>query len=58
MSILCNEKEISIKSETTGNELVQALKLTDPHQGTAIYINDKPSDMTDKIKPGDTVNIY
>ncbi len=58
MSILCNEKEISIKSATTGNELVQTLKLTDPHQGTAIYINGKPADMTDSIFPKDTVNIY
>lgn len=58
MTISCNEKEISIEEETTGNALVEKLALTDPDKGLAIYVNGLPKDLTDPIHPGDEVKIY
>lgn len=58
MTISCNEKEISIESQTTGLDLIQDLGLTDPHQACAISINGEMKDFSDIIEPGDVVKIY
>ncbi|MCH9811868.1 threonine--tRNA ligase [bacterium] len=55
---ICKEKEIIVEADTTGIELVEMLRLTDPHQGLSIEVDGALQDLSEPIKAGASVKIF